>query len=310
MPKPVPVKSVETLDPNDLYDFFYQSLREPVRKIGPSRAVNTLGEVPDSDWFTNRHSLGHRMSREELRRGPGDSSAPQPPFLVVGAKTDGITPGFRMTDAKGRLYFVKPDPRSNPEMATAADVLGAHFFYALGYNTPENYIVNIRDEELSISPKAKVTGVNGKPRPMTKRDIDRLKFKMARRADGSRRVIASLATPGKPVGPFSYEGIRSDDPNDLVPHETRRDLRGMAVFCAWLNHTDAKGRNSLDVLAGPEGAQHIRHFLIDFGSILGSDSDMPKDARNGNAFIIPTGSLCSKTNSQVGPMQNMTSGCR
>ncbi|QOY91485.1 hypothetical protein [Paludibaculum fermentans] len=300
VPKPVPVKSVETLDPNDLYDFFYQSLREPVLKIGPSQAINTLGEVPDSDWFTNRHSLGHRLSLEALKRGPGDSSAPQPPFLVVGAKTDGITPGFRMTDAKGRLYFVKPDPRTNPEMATAADVLGAHFFYALGYNTPENYIVNIKDEELSISPKAKVTGVNGKPRPMTQRDIDRLKFKMARRADGSRRVIASLATPGKPVGPFSYEGIRSDDPNDLVPHETRRDLRGMAVFCAWLNHTDAKGRNSLDVLAGPEGAQRIRHFLIDFGSILGSDSDMPKDARNGNAFIIPTGRNALKKMGQLG----------
>lgn len=106
-------QSVETLDPNDLYDFFYQSLREPVLKIGPSQAINTLGEVPDSDWFTNRHSLGHRLSLEALKRGPGDSSAPQPPFLVVGAKTDGITPGFRMTDAKGRLYFVKPDPRTN-----------------------------------------------------------------------------------------------------------------------------------------------------------------------------------------------------
>lgn len=52
---------------------------------------------------------------------------------------------------------------------------------------------------------------------MTQRDIDRLKFKMARRADGSRRVIASLATPGKPVGPFSYEGIRSDDQTTRSP---------------------------------------------------------------------------------------------
>ncbi|MBN9659021.1 MAG: hypothetical protein J0H49_12630 [Acidobacteria bacterium] len=300
VPKPAPVRSVETLDPNDLYDFFYQSLREPVKKIGPSQGINTLGEVPDSAWFTNRHSLDHRMSLEALKQGPGEGNAPRPPFLIVGAKTDGITPGFRMTDAKGRLFFVKPDPRTNPEMATAADVLGSHFFYALGYNTPENYIVNLRDEELSISPKAKVTGVNGRPRPMTQRDIDRLKFKMARQKDGSRRVIASLAAPGKPVGPFSYEGTRSDDPNDLTPHETRRDLRGLAVFCAWLNHTDAKSRNSLDVLSGPEGAQHIRHFLIDFGSILGSDSDMPKDARFGNAYIIPTGRNALKKMGQLG----------
>ncbi|MGC4051209.1 MAG: hypothetical protein QM757_17755 [Paludibaculum sp.] len=300
VPKPVPVKSVDTLDPNDLYDFFYQSLREPAKKVGPSLGINTLGEVPDSDWFTNRHSLDHRLSQDVLKQGPGDGHGPQPPFLIVGAKTDGITPGFRMTDAKGRLYFVKPDPRTNPEMATAADVIGTHFFYALGYNTPENYIVNLKDEELSISPKAKVTGANGKPRPMTQRDIDRLKFKMARRQDGSRRVIASLALPGKPVGPFSYEGMRSDDPNDLIPHESRRDLRGLAVFCAWLNHTDAKGRNSLDVLAGQEGAQHIRHFLIDFGSILGSDSDMPKDARFGHAYIIPTARNALKKMGQLG----------
>lgn len=300
VPKPVPVKSVETRDPNDLYDFFYQSLRKPPVQTGPSRGINTLGEVPDNDWFTNRHSLDHRMSLDELRRGPGDAHAPVAPFVIVGAKTNGITPGFRMTDAKGRLYFVKPDPRSNPEMATAADVLGAHFFYALGYNTPENYIVYLRDEELSISPKAKTTGENGKPRPMLKRDLDSIKRRMAASADGSRRVIASLATPGTPVGPFDYEGTRSDDPNDVIPHQARRDLRGLAVFCAWLNHTDAKGRNSLDVLDGPEGAKRIRHFLIDFGSILGSDSDMPKDARFGHGYILPTGHEALKKMGQLG----------
>lgn len=299
-PKPVPVHSVETLDPNDIYDFFFQSLRKPVPHAGPSRGVNTLGEVPDSDWFTNRHRLEHRMSLLELRRGPGDSSAPVPPFTIVGAKTNGVTPGFRMSDAKGRLYFVKPDPRSNPEMATAADVLGAHFFYALGYNTPQNYIVNLRDAELRISPEAKTSGASGTLRRMQPRDLDAIKRKMALNRDGTRRVVASLATPGKPVGPFSYEGTRADDPNDVIPHETRRDLRGLAVFCAWLNHTDAKGRNSLDVLDGPEGAKRLRHFLIDFGSILGSDSDRPKDARFGHAYILPTGRNALKKIGQLG----------
>ena len=56
------------------------------------------------------------------------------------------------------------------------------------------------------------------------------------------RVMASLSTPGRIIGPFRYEFTRSDDPNDLIPHDRRRDLRGLAVLFAWLNHTGRKGR--------------------------------------------------------------------
>jgi hypothetical protein len=287
VPPPVAVRT-QPQDPNDFYDFIFESLNKPPLDIPRAGGVNTLGEVPDSDWFTNRHALV-RMSREELKRGPITEPPPQRPFEVTGAKTDGITPGFRMRDAKGRLFFVKPDPRSNPEMSTAADVVGSRFFYALGYNTPSNYIVVIKPGELRISEKAKVTGINGKPRPMHQGDIEQIRRRVAVRADGSMRVVASLAVEGKPLGPFLYTGTRADDPNDLVRHENRRDLRGLKVFCAWLNHTDAKARNSFDTLVETGGVPHVKHYLLDFGSILGSDSDMPKDARNGNEYIIPRG---------------------
>lgn len=287
VPPPVAART-QPQDPSDFYDFIYQSVNKRPVSIQRAGGVNTLGEVPDSDWYTNRHART-AMSREELKRGPLTEKPPQPPFEVTGAKTDGITPGFRMRDASGRLFFVKPDPRGNPEMSTAADVIGSRFFYALGYNTPSNYIVTIKPEELRISEKAKVTGINGKPRAMREGDIELIRRKVAVRPDGAMRVVASLAVEGKPLGPFLYEGTRADDPNDLVRHENRRDLRGLKVFCAWLNHTDAKARNSFDALVETGGVPHVRHYLLDFGSILGSDSDMPKDARNGNAFIIPLG---------------------
>jgi hypothetical protein len=86
------------------------------------------------------------------------------------------------------------------------------------------------------------------------------------------------------VGPFRYRGTRRDDPNDVVPHENRRDLRGLRVFCAWLGHDDSRAVNTLDTLVQENGIQFIRHYLIDFGATLGSDSNWPNSPRSGNVY--------------------------
>jgi hypothetical protein len=285
-PAPRDAGAVKERNTDALYDFLKQSFRPSAAESVPAKAVNTLGEVPDSEWFTNRHGM-RRMSIEELKRGPGDSNPPQPPYVAIGAKTDGITPGFRMRDAKGSVYFVKPDPRGNPEMATAADVIGAKFFHAIGYNTPENYLFHLREDEITVSKDATVNGLGNKKRAMMKRDLDDIFERVPRRADGSMRMVASAQVQGDALGPFRYEKTRRDDPNDVFPHEDRRDLRGLHVFCAWLNHTDAKALNSMDVLVTENGRRFVRHYLIDFGAMLGSDSDMPKNARFGHEYIIP-----------------------
>ena len=286
-PKPAPVGEVKRVKIYDLFDYFYQSGKQKFRPSRPALGINTLGDVPDSTWFTNRHGK-NRMTPEALKRGPGNGNVPQPPYVIVGAKTEGITPGFRMKDAKGHLYFVKEDPATNPELSTAAEVIGSKLFYAIGYNTPENYAVWISDSDWTIDKKAKITGPDRIPREMMRHDMHDMLAKAARRPDGSTRISASLAVPGRDVGPFRYEGTRSDDPNDIVPHEDRRDLRGLFVFCAWLNHTDAKAANSLNTLMQEDGLSFIRHYLIDFGSAFGSDGDSAKDVRFGNAYQIPT----------------------
>jgi hypothetical protein len=100
-------------------------------------------------------------------------------------------------------------------------------------------------------------------------------------------MVASRRIPGEIAGPFEFTGTRDDDPNDFFPHERRRDLRGLHVFAAWLNYTDASAPNTLDSVIETGGVRAVHHYLLDFDSTLGSDRDQPKDARFGNAFIVP-----------------------
>src|SRR6185295_16478821 len=76
---------------------------------------------------------------------------------------------------------------------------------------------------------------------------------------------------------------------DIYPHEHRRELRGNRVFAAWLNHDDSRGLNSLDMLEGEAGRQWIRHYMFDFGSIMGSGSTTPQAPRAGNEYILEWG---------------------
>lgn len=289
MPPPLPVKHALKRSINGTYDFLLNSIKPPretsAGKPCPAEAVNTLGDVPDSDWYTNRH-YRRRMSIEELRKGPTRGHEPVMPLEVTAAKTEGVTPGFNIRDAAGRKYLIKFDPVSNPEMASAADVIGSKFFYAFGYNVPENYIVNFRRDQLKVAPEAKITDVDGARRPMEQHDLDLVLKLVAPNRDGSYRGMASFIIPGDVIGPFRYYGTRTDDPNDVVPHENRRDLRGLYVFAAWLQHTDAKGGNSLDSIVEENGIPRIKHYLIDFGASLGSDSDAAKNPKLGQEYFI------------------------
>ncbi|PYS47789.1 MAG: hypothetical protein DMG13_27015 [Acidobacteria bacterium] len=157
-PEPRTTSQVAVRKVDDLYDFGENRFvtprgQEKARKQTPIPAgnINTLGEVPDSNWYTNRHSL-RRMSVAELQRGPGKATPPDPngAWQIVGAKSNGVTPGIVIEDRQTHRYVLKFDPPDFPELASAADVIFSKFFYALGYNTPENYIVHFRRENLTL----------------------------------------------------------------------------------------------------------------------------------------------------------------
>jgi hypothetical protein len=291
-PAPVPVKNITSRKLSDYYDFFEYTLFHPgdwAPKPGesqPSMAINTVDEVPDSAWYTNRHA--HRpMTLAELMRGAGDSRSPAPGgFTVIAAKNEGITPGFVIQDASGRKYVVKFDPLSNPEMASAADVITSKFFYALGYNVPENYIFYFDRSQVTIAANTQIKDEHGKKRAIRAQDVDDMLAKVPRMADGRYRALASFYIAGKPLGPFRYHGTRPDDPNDLVPHEHRRDVRALRTFGAWLGHDDSKDVNTLDMLVEQDGVSFVKHYLIDFGATLGSASFEANSPRSGNNYLF------------------------
>jgi hypothetical protein len=257
----------------------------------PGRAanINTVDEVPDSTWYTNR--LGRRaMTPDEMFVGPDTTSGPAPGrWLVTSSKSDGVTPGFTIKDARGDRWFLKFDPPGYRGMATGTEVTVTKLMWALGYNVPENHISYLRRDQLTVAGDATFTPAGGKKRQLRAADIDRLLEKADREADGSYRVVASRALAGKPVGRIRFLGVRADDPNDIIPHEDRRELRGYGVFAAWLNHVDAKAINSLDTLVTDNGRSYIRHHLIDFGSALGSGGIAPADFSAGREYLVEPG---------------------
>ena len=112
---------------------------------------------------------------------------------------------------------------------------------------------------MEIDPKATILRPTGKRTPFTRGDIEAMLERIARRPDGTYRVVAGRLIPGKILGRYRYQGTRPDDPNDVVPHEHRRELRALRVFGAWTNVTDFKAANTLDTLLSENG--HDRQTL-------------------------------------------------
>jgi hypothetical protein len=258
--------------------------------------VNTIDQVPDSSWFTNRigpaasapdGDNGMRpMSVEEFAKGPDRGPGPAVGlWTITDRKSEGVTPGFTIRDSTGQRYWIKFDPKSNPEMASGAEVISTKFFHAVGYHVPENYLAVLRPDMLTIDPGARAKDVDGRDEPMTPRHVKAVLDVAARQADGTYRVLASKELPGRPVGPFRYHGTRPDDPNDIFPHEHRRELRGLEVFSAWLNHDEVRSTNTLDTLVRDGSRTIVRHHLLDFGSTLGSGSVKAQSRRAGNEFL-------------------------
>ena len=270
-----------------LYDLSYNLFVVSGRTASniPARNINTIDEVPDSSWFTNR-MLPARLANADLVRGPNTGAPPEPErWTIIREKSAGFAPGFTAKDANGETWFLSFDPPGHAEASTAAMVVATKVFWALGYNQVETFITRVDPRTLTIDPKATVKRPNGKRTPMKRDDVDAVLERAARHADGSYRAAAGRLLPGKVLGPFRYEGTRPDDPNDTVDHEHRRELRALRVFGAWTNLTDLKAGNTLDTLVDVNGRSVLRHYLQDVGSTFGVGANGPHDWDEGFEYF-------------------------
>jgi hypothetical protein len=242
---------------------------------GPAVNVNALEEVPDSSWFTNRWPTPDDVAAGPCRETPvGD---PDEGWTVTEAKDDGLTAGFFARDSAGRRYLVKFDVQAwdFPEISTTADVVGSRLYWAAGFNAPCNEVILLDPARLHVAPDAHTAGAHG-ARALSAHDLAAMLARLPRRPDGRLRATASRIISGEILGPWRYVGRRGDDPNDVVAHDDRREVRGARVLAAWLNHGDAREANTLDAFVpdGDPGAGrgHVVHYLIDFGDCLGLPS--------------------------------------
>jgi hypothetical protein len=294
----------EERDPQEDADAFDHELFRPLSEMwafeAPREAmnVNALDEVPSSSWFVNR--IGRSaMTPEGIARGAcGEEAFEAPgPWTITGGKpADSASPGFFIQDANGVRYLMKTDRADQPEQGTAADAIVAAVLHAAGYWVPCNRVVFFDPAILEIEEGADAPARGNERTPIDDAFVARV-LGSARTADGRHRAMLSRFVDGKPLGPWSYMGTREGDLNDVVPHEHRRDLRGLYVLFAWVNHFDARQMNTLSSWIETEsGEGHVRHYLLDFGDALGHiEAPLRRGARNGHTLWIDPGDILADT---------------
>ena len=230
----------------DLLENLFSQPGDPTPDV-KARNVNTIDEVPDSNWFTNR--IGAKpLSIDEVVKGPLTGSGPAPgKWTVTRGKQAGVAPGFTMRDAEGETWFVSFDAKGFPDAATGAILVANRIFWALGYWQVENHLVHVQPEQLGIADDATITPPSGTKRRMRFGDLEDVFRRSHRSPDGSYRAVAARARARPRARRLP-----------LLRHASRRSQRRRAAR-APPRAARAEGVRRVDESRRHESRQHARH---------------------------------------------------
>jgi hypothetical protein len=287
-------------------NLFFRPLSDALGFVtsGESVNVSSLDEVPDSAWFVNRIGV-QSMTPEEVARGACTNEQMLDPahaedgsWLIDKGKTNGSSPGFRVVvPGKGKFMLKAEDVRDEPERQAASSVIGAAVFHAAGYYAACEQIIYVRKSLFSLAPGLKSKANFEPEKPLDRAALDAL-LTRSTLPDGRVRMSASAWIAGYGIGEYSFEGTRKSDPNDVVPHEDRRDLRGMRVLAAWIDRFDAREGNTFDSWVAsnksvPDSSPGVvLHYQLDTSEALGSVWAWDQISRRlGKSYVIDWGDL-------------------
>jgi hypothetical protein len=266
--------------------------------------ANALDEVADSAWFTNRLGV-HPPTDKELLTGActpsqllDTANVPDGTWIIDKGKQNGSSPGFRIKIPGKGKYLIKADDPT-PERPSAAAVIGALAYYATGFNFSCEQVVYVKKSAFKLTPGLTTIDNSERVRPFDEKALEAV-LKKAPRKGEYLRFQASAWLDGSLIGPFRYEKTRDDDPNDVIPHEERRELRGGRILAAWLDHFDAREQNSMDSWMADRKDQpdsspgHVVHYYLDTSDCLGSEWDWEVISRRlGHSYIADWGDIAA-----------------
>src|SRR5258708_304279 len=147
---------------------------------GEAVNANNLDEVPDSAWFTNRLGV-HPITLDELKLGACDPSSLLHPesaadgsWVIDKGKSNGSSPGFRVNIGGKAMYMFKSDSGGQPERPSAASIIGAAAYHAVGFYSSCEQIVYFKPPLLKLLPGLRTQANFSPPKSFDQKALDDL----------------------------------------------------------------------------------------------------------------------------------------